>query len=246
MVEQRSAADVRQAVVDMIAGNKDDAADGASATASPAAAAAASSPAQAHGSDLHILLIDEVDVLFQESFFGNVYTPLACLKHASIVELVRDVWSVCQQPSTRPSARSFQTRPSFQAVLAAFPRHEALLVEALKDMLNDAQHFEHDYEVRQDQIAYREHDGYSTTATIGYKTMFAAMHHNLASKDDYACINLHCGSFSYADLPLQFDRVMGVTGTLTTLSAPRARHVRHSQADNHSVRLWRQSAHLCA
>jgi hypothetical protein len=34
------------------------------------------------------------------------------------------------------------------------------------------------------------------------------------------CININCGSFSYAEIAHEFNFIIGVTGTLKSLSAP--------------------------
>jgi hypothetical protein len=38
-------------------------------------------------------LIDEVDVFFSEEFYGNIYAPLAKIKHSKIKELTDFLWS---------------------------------------------------------------------------------------------------------------------------------------------------------
>jgi len=182
---------------------------------------------------LRILVIDEIDVFFNERFYGNLYTPLACLRHPTITNLVKDVWQQTRdRGANRMSLQALKQRSPYQQAIAAFPAHQALVAEALKDMARDALDYKHDYEVRDGVIAYQELDGYSTTATVGYKTTFAAYAEGLASADSYACINLQCGSFSYAEIPLEFDAIVGVSGTLQTLSEPELRIIQ----DTYSVR----------
>ena len=38
------------------------------------------------------------------------------------------------------------------------------------------------------------------------------------SLDGNICIGIHCGSFSFAEIPHSFSYIVGVTGTLQTLS----------------------------
>ena len=58
----------------------------------------------------------------------------------------------------------------------------------------------------------------------GYKTMFAYYHENQIHKipDDVLqqniFIQIKCGTFSYAQIPEKFNYIMGVTGTLESLS----------------------------
>jgi hypothetical protein len=44
-----------------------------------------------------VLLIDEVDVFFSESFFGNVYIPTAEIKHDSVSALCDYIWEERQK-----------------------------------------------------------------------------------------------------------------------------------------------------
>jgi hypothetical protein len=40
-------------------------------------------------------------------------------------------------------------------------------------MITDARNFEHEYQVIDGKIAYKDQDGYSTKILVGYKTIFA-------------------------------------------------------------------------
>ncbi|CAF1222140.1 unnamed protein product, partial [Didymodactylos carnosus] len=80
--------------------------------------------------------------------------------------------------------------------------------------------------VNEDKIAYKEQDGISYNMVYGYKTLFAYYYEHEQGKisksslEENISIGIHCGSFSYAETPLRFHRIMGVTGTLETLSIP--------------------------
>ena len=39
-----------------------------------------------------VLLIDEVDVFFSESFYGQVFVPRATIKSPEITQLIEDIW----------------------------------------------------------------------------------------------------------------------------------------------------------
>lgn len=73
-------------------------------------------------------------------------------------------------------------------------------------------------------IAYKDQDGISFNKVYGYKTLFAyfkeaeagvIMQEVLDSKIGFM---LNCGEFSYAEIPKYYDCIMGVSGTLQTLS----------------------------
>ena len=103
-----------------------------------------------------------------------------------------------------------------------------LLDEACKDILYDANDFiGHDYIVKDGKIGYKDQDQISFSKNYGYKTIFA--HYYEAEKSEYKnitkenlenckAIGIHCGQFSYAEIPLYFMLILGVTGTLDALS----------------------------
>ncbi|UJR17604.1 hypothetical protein I4U23_004500 [Adineta vaga] len=171
-----------------------------------------------------ILLIDEVDVFFSRDFYGNVYTPSASLKDPTITSLVHSIWT---QRKLSLNLRRIQMTPEYKACSEQFPKWILLIDEAIKDMLADVQSFEsHDYVVKNNKIGYIEQDNIVYNVVYGYKTLFAYHHEhekgNISRESllDNIAIRINCGSFSYAEIPLQFRYIMGVTGTLETLSEP--------------------------
>ncbi|CAF4529650.1 unnamed protein product [Rotaria sp. Silwood2] len=171
-----------------------------------------------------ILLIDEVDVFFSREFYGNVYTPSASLQDSTITSLINLIWT--KRKSKLKLNRVIST-DEYKACCDRFPNWEPLIREAVQDMLSDVNNFEsHDYVVSQDKIGYIEQDNIVYNVVYGYKTLFAyhcerekgkrskeSLHENIS-------IRINCGSFSYAEIPLQFAYIMGVTSTLETLSEP--------------------------
>ena len=94
-------------------------------------------------------------------------------------------------------------------------------------MLADLKTFEsHDYVPKDDKIGYKEQDNIVFDTSYGFKTLFAYFLENekgTISKDSLTKninILIRLGSFSYAEVPLKFNSILGVTGTLETLSAP--------------------------
>ena len=94
-------------------------------------------------------------------------------------------------------------------------------------MLADLKTFEsHSYVVKDDKIGYKEQDNIVFDTSFGYKTLFAYFLENekgTISKDSLnknINILIRLGSFSYAEVPLKFNSILGVTGTLETLSSP--------------------------
>ena len=117
-----------------------------------------------------------------------------------------------------------ESREEFQACCRRFNGWEFLIKEAVKDMIADLDDYKHDYIVQNDKIGYQEQDGISFDVVYGYKTMFSYFsEHEMGrisetSLKNNISIGIKCGSYSYAEIPLSFDFIMGVTGTLKTLS----------------------------
>lgn len=179
-----------------------------------------------------ILLIDEVDVFFNKDFYGNMYRPIAKLSHPAIRVLIDYLWGIRGTPAELRLA-NVKRLPEYQACLLEFRGYEELIEEAVKTLLYDLKTFEsHDYVVVNGRIGYKEQDGLSFEATYGYKTLFAH-YKECAAKNISAsllqskiALYIDCGNFSYAEMPKQYRHIMGVSGTLKTLSKPEQRLLR--------------------
>ncbi|CAF4322129.1 unnamed protein product [Rotaria sp. Silwood2] len=169
-----------------------------------------------------ILLIDEVDVFFNREFYGNIYTPAASLRDPTITSLVYFIWKERQSNLTW---RKIKDTDEYKSCCKKFSSWEPLILEAIKDMLSDVKSFEsHDYVVNQDKIGYFEQGNIVYNIAYGYKTLFAYYYEHekgrisKESVEKNTNIKIKCGSFSYAEIPLEFKYIMGVTGTLKTLN----------------------------
>ncbi|CAF2071576.1 unnamed protein product [Rotaria magnacalcarata] len=169
-----------------------------------------------------ILLIDEVDVFFSQDFYGNVYTPSASLRNPTITSLINFIWT---QRKAKLNLNKVKDTNEYKACCDRFPNWEPLIVEAVKDLICDVNSFEtHDYVVKEDKIGYKEQDNIVYNIVYCYKTLFAYYCEYEQGKitkkslEEKVSINIKCGSFSYAEIPHQFNFIMGVTGTLDTLN----------------------------
>ena len=176
-----------------------------------------------------VILIDEVDVFFNRDFYGNFYRPLAELYDQVIKELISYVWENRLDKKMLRLA-NIKSSPSYVNCCSRFPQWEALIEESVKAMIVDVQSFDTpEYVVQKDKIGYREQHGISFDVSYRYKTVFAYFyeHENgeitQDSRDKKATLIIDCGAFSYAEIPKQYKCVMGVTGTLATLSEPERR-----------------------
>ena len=182
-----------------------------------------------------ILLIDEVDVFFDESFYGNIYRPSLSLRHPTIQNLAGFIWKSRGNKLTFPNLKQ---STEYQACCSQFPGWERLITEAAKSMMVDVLDFQTPaYFVDNDKIAYTDH-GVSSNLVYGYSTMFAYFHEHeqgnitRQSRDENTCFYINCGNFSYAEMPFRFHVVMGVTGTLKELNRAEQRIV----ADTYRIR----------
>ena len=173
-----------------------------------------------------ILLIDEVDVFFNKDFYGNLYRPLARLVDPTITALIHYVWSIRNNKAELSIAKVKQTR-QYADCCTKFSEWAQLLEECVIAMLYDLKSFEsQEYVVMSDKIGYKDQDSISFSISYGYKTLFAYFKEHAAgnisqsSLDVQISLTIDCGGFSYAEMPKRYKCVMGVTGTLETLSKP--------------------------
>jgi GTP-binding protein EngB required for normal cell division len=173
-----------------------------------------------------ILLIDEVDVFFNKDFYGNIYRPLVKLVDPSVTALIHYIWSI-KDRSLDLKLGKIRNSAAYQECHTKFGRWGFLVDNAVKAMLSDIANYEsHDYIVLNDRIGYKDQDSISFAVNYGYKTLFAYFKEHAAGKisperlESMIGLSIDCGSFSYAEIPTQYDCVMGVTGTLATLSRP--------------------------
>ncbi|ETO12035.1 hypothetical protein RFI_25340 [Reticulomyxa filosa] len=171
-----------------------------------------------------VLLIDEVDVFFNREFYGRCYSPAAILRHGDITRLLDLIW---QNRNANWTLAQVEQSNEYKACCNVLKGWDALLNEAIKDMLNDVQKFAgHGYQVSNDKIGYKEQDSICYNIRYGYKTLFAYYHEheqNKISKESLEknkFLSFQIGSFSYAEVPKGFSCIMGVSGTLKTLSPP--------------------------
>ncbi|RYE30573.1 MAG: hypothetical protein EOP48_31895, partial [Sphingobacteriales bacterium] len=115
----------------------------------------------------------------------------------------------------------------YQNCFNRFKDYGFLVEEAVKDMLFDLKEYpSHQYIVKEDKIGYIDGDSVSFQAVNRYQTVFAYYHEHEKKKiskktlDENKWMRIVCGNFSYAEIPKQFSFIMGVTGTLKTLTKP--------------------------
>jgi len=172
------------------------------------------------------LLIDEVDVFFNKDFYGNIYRPLVSLKHSKITALIKHIWHARDKPEEF-FFREIQSCSLYVSCLELFSEWEELFEECIKTLLIDLDDYNsQEYVVEHDKIGYKDQDAISYNISFGYKTLFAyfkeweAGNITPSTLESKIALLVSCGNFSYAEIPTCYAFMMGVTGTLSTLSSP--------------------------
>ena len=169
-----------------------------------------------------------MDVFFSKDFYGNIYRPIAKLAHPVISEFLRYVWSI-RASKELLLFRTVSQTSQYTALVQLYPDWRDLIDESVRTICHDVKSFDKpEYEVLEDKIGYKDNDGISFDIWYGYKTLFAHFQEagtkpprvTASSLQAKLALTLDCGSFSYAEIPKQFDAIIGVTGTLETLLPP--------------------------
>ncbi|EFA77020.1 hypothetical protein PPL_09772 [Heterostelium album PN500] len=119
-----------------------------------------------------ILLIDEVDVFFGDSFYGKTYNPSTSIQSFSIIQLVEYIW----KNRKNITISTISNQNEYKKVMAEFSGHETILSQKIFSMVRDVNSYNIPaYEVDKvnQRIGYRDQDGISFTTTYGSKTAFA-------------------------------------------------------------------------
>ena len=171
-----------------------------------------------------VLLIDEVDVFFSSKFYGNSYNPVCHITHPTISDLFHYIYDR-RSLSNKDLYRDALASAVFKQCLDSFPRWQELLHEALKDMIFDLKSLDgHEYKVVMGKIGYLEHDGVTFSTFYGYVTLFAYLKEHLRGSIDKVVLeenlglSIRCGHFSFGEVPKLYHSIMGVSGTLSSLS----------------------------
>jgi len=174
-----------------------------------------------------ILIIDEVDVFFTKDFYGEKYIPALQLASDETRAIMEHIWTY---KDTSPSLKNIQALPAYMKLLQKFCLEaKDLIDEQIRCMLQDVKNFNDppyeivDCEDGSKKIGYKALDSVSTSLTFGYKTAFAYLYesqrYSAMQVNVQLALEFQCGSFSYAEIPKQdFSSIMGVTGTLSSLS----------------------------
>ncbi|CAF0846527.1 unnamed protein product [Adineta steineri] len=168
-----------------------------------------------------VLLIDEVDVFLSDRFYGGTYRPAVVLNDPPIRALLASIW----QKKASITSNEVMTLPAYQTCANQYSHWIFIFDEAIKDMLAALRSFKNStYIVRNNKICYVRDESVVGNLIYGYNTMWAYYDEyekgNITehSLEENVGLLVHCGDFSYAEMPHDFAYIAGVTGTLKTLA----------------------------
>lgn len=96
-----------------------------------------------------ILLIDEVDVFFNQEFYGNIYTPSVSLKDPTIKVLIDYIW----KEKSSITFEKLKTTYEYKNCCNRFQNWTSLIEEAAKSMVSGVKSFKsHQYIVKDGKI----------------------------------------------------------------------------------------------
>jgi len=178
-------------------------------------------PRQSRKNRKRILLVDEVDVFFGLEFYGNTYNPASLFSNPDVYEILRFVW----QNRANVSFSQVMKTGAMKSLTSKFPAWALLFESEVRKMLFDLRHMEDYHPIPyQDRICYKVHDEISFNTVHRYCTVFSYFQFfesgdiSQDSLERNAGIYIGCGKFSYAEIPHMFDIIMGVSGTLESLT----------------------------
>ena len=176
-----------------------------------------------------ILLIDEVDTFFAANMIGNTQNIITSFKHKHITDLCDLIWKKSKGWEIYNSIEDMRDTSVYRALKGLFGSTWMPLVDLqISNMITDVKRVNkksnHEYIVHEDKIGYKESDYISTHTSYGYETLFLYYKENEEgnisdeSLKNAKEMNFTTSRFSYAELPLKFDSIVGVSATLKTLT----------------------------
>jgi hypothetical protein len=174
-----------------------------------------------------VLLLDEVDVFFNQMFYSESYNCVARLReNLDIAALATFIWNNRATVTYETVSQSEE----FTKLIRSHQDFKDFFIDEVKKMIDSLALLEHDdYEIREmdsglKKIGYIEHDSINVNIIHGYVTMWAnfkeaeALNIQQWVRDLSIGINLHCGRYSYAEVPKDYAYILGTTGTLSSFS----------------------------
>jgi len=191
--------------------------------ASGAASKSGKKPKQAK----RILLIDEVDVFFSRSFYGETYDPALTLKHDKIAHLQHRVWAM-REGDLKCILPALKETDAYKELLRDYAGVANILNFQIAKMCSDLEAWQKGgpdedfraYKVIDEKVAYKNGVAYDSKISFGYITLWTYFYEveskrvPAAALEEHLGLLINCGQFSYAEIPKRYEVILGVTGTL--------------------------------
>ena len=169
-----------------------------------------------------ILLIDEVDVFFSKQFYGNMYRPSVKLHDPLVKQVVDEIWN--RHKNKEITFQQVQNTVQYNNLISKYNQWTKLIDEAIHDMLSAIVTYKsHQHEIKDDKIKYKDQDTLTDKISYGYQTLFAYYDANEkrlitdVSLQENVGLIVKCGSYSYSEMPYEYQYILGVSGTLEVL-----------------------------
>ena len=172
-----------------------------------------------------ILLIDEVDVFFDERYFGQNFRWSVTLRDKCISNICDLIWN-----NDESKKKHVWSSKAYLKCREKFPKWMPLIDIHIKEMMRDVKEAKkanqkHNYVLFNDKIGYKDNDIISTTTYWGYETLFMyykeyeKLNISANSLREAKAMQITVAEFSYAEIPVSFNNIIvGVTATLSTLT----------------------------
>jgi hypothetical protein len=196
-----------------------------------------------------VLLLDEVDIFFDEHFYGGAYRPVVSLNDTNA--LVKRVWESRAELTSIDKVTALKKILAFkqtQDILSTYPNlaltrseaGESFIEHEIQKMLDDLPSFDHSgrpsrrsvpnaiFDEKQKTIGYIDSlSGVpSFSTTYSYYTAFTYMYYADQKRlkesdltDHKIGLNMRCGTLSYAEIPTSYKYKFGMSGTLNCLTS---------------------------
>ncbi len=173
-----------------------------------------------------ILLVDKVDVFFSSSFYGETYDAVVPFQLDSIAELQKRAWTM-RSGDNKLILPALQATDAYKSLMRDYARIQKVLEGQVKKMIRDLDTWKNGgpdepyrhYKVIDGVIHYKSGVCYDPKISFGYVTLwtyFELERTRVADVvlDNHLGLMIHCGHFSYAEIPKRYNLILGVTGTL--------------------------------
>mmetsp|Transcript_11296 Transcript_11296/g.31521 ORF Transcript_11296/g.31521 Transcript_11296/m.31521 type:complete len:2613 (-) Transcript_11296:150-7988(-) len=178
-----------------------------------------------------VLLIDEADVFFTKRFYGNKHSPGTLLRSKEISSMISAIWD--QRHALKDQPDSVLQLPAYQDSVTRFSTVGQIINQAAKQLVKNSTDVNNPKYAwtfnKEGKLGYNDGGQFRDASKFRHqnRTVFAFLSERDQTNpyitedvlDAMLGIEIKCGDFSYATLPMKYYRhIFGVTGTLETLT----------------------------